>query len=95
MFNYQRVAEYLIKSKIFKKCDSLVKQAFDMSGVDVHSREKVLQVISSTPEKMQRVLKKSEKYPNGKNWSFEKYNSGIRVGLSAGNPGPFRAKKFC
>jgi hypothetical protein len=93
MFNYQRVAETLKKPKILKKCDSLVKQAFDMSGVVVHSREKVLQVISSNPKKMQRVLKKSEKYANGKNWSFEKYNSGICVGLSASNPGPFRAKK--
>jgi hypothetical protein len=95
MVNYQKVAEYLIEPKIFKKCVSLVKQAFDMSGVDVHSREKVLQVVSSNPKKMQRVLKKSEKYPNGKNWSIEKYNSGICVGLSAGNPGPFRAKKSC
>ena len=51
MVNYQKVAEYLIEPKIFKKCVSLVKQAFDMSGVDVHSREKVCRSYHQTQKR--------------------------------------------
>jgi hypothetical protein len=46
MVNYQWVAVYPAKCKICKKGDLLVKQAFDMFVLDVHSRGKVLQVVS-------------------------------------------------
>jgi hypothetical protein len=40
MFNYQWVAVSLIKRKMRKKCDLLVKQTFDMFALEVHSRGK-------------------------------------------------------
>jgi len=52
MVNYQWVAVSLIKRKMCKKCNLLVKQAFDMFALDVHSKGKVLQIVSETQKKM-------------------------------------------
>jgi hypothetical protein len=54
---------------------------------------KVLQVIASIQSDKQSSLKKPEKFKYGENWPFEKYDSGICLGLYESDSGPIAAKK--
>jgi hypothetical protein len=92
MVYYQRVAGKVILRNFDEKCERLASSLLTSQFWGCILKGKILAGAARIQKKMPCALQKAWG-KNEKNWSFEKYNSELSVGIPERNPEPFGSKK--